>query len=75
MSVDPVKELLRALNETAEFKIIMAQILKERPIVPEYRPQDTQDETHNLVERIKYESAQRTQFDRLYRRLTGVAPE
>lgn len=67
-------ELLKQLQEDVNFQAIMSDVLKHRPVVPDYTPQATRDETENLMERIKYHSANRAGFDMLYRILTGRAP-
>ncbi len=66
-----MNELLKALRESREFKIIMEGVKENRPIVPAYKPQKTIDETQNVIERIKYESARQEGFDLLYQTLTG----
>lgn len=67
-------ELLKALRESQEFKIIMEGMKKERPVIPYYRPQKTMDETANSIEQIKYQSAKQEGFDLLFEKLTGLKP-
>jgi hypothetical protein len=69
-----MKELLTQLREQPEFRQIMDGIKEGRPIVPEYQPCKTMDETAFLVEKIKFESARRTGWDLLYQALTGQRP-
>lgn len=66
--------LLNELRGTENFKAIMSDMLGNRPIVPEYTPQDTIDQTANLIETIKYKTAQRAGFDLLFTILTGSKP-
>jgi hypothetical protein len=64
-------ELLKALRDSPEFKIIMDGVKKDRPVVPSYKPQKTMDETANMIENIKYQSAKQEGFDLLHQILTG----
>ena len=70
-----MNELLKQLRESQEFMAVMDEMLKNRPVVPDYSPQSTMDETANVLERVKYYSAQRAGFDILYRNLTGNLPK
>lgn len=69
-----MKELLKQLRESAEFQQIMQQMKHERPIVSDYYPGKTFDENQFAVEQMKFSSAQRQGFDKLYRLLTGESP-
>jgi hypothetical protein len=69
-----MKELLKQLRESENFQAIMREIVKNRPVIAEYRPQSTRDETENLIEQIKYETAKRSGFDLLYTLLSGSKP-
>lgn len=66
--------LLTQLRESQDFQQIMDEMVKLRPIIPDYMPQQTRDATENLIERVKYSSAHRAGFDLLYQALTGRAP-
>lgn len=66
-----MKDLLLKLRESAEFKQIMDELQKNRPVIPDYRPQATREETEYLVEKIKYQSGLRDGFDLLSKLLTG----
>ena len=66
-----MNDLLKASRESREFKIIMEGVKENRPIIPSYKPQKTIDETQNVIERIKYETAKQEGFDLLYHTLTG----
>lgn len=68
------KDLIKQLRESPDFQIIMRDMLKYRPVVPTYKPQKTIDETANMVEQIKYSSAQQDGFDLLFSALTGNRP-
>lgn len=70
-----MSDLLKQLRESPEFMAVMEEMLKFRPVVPDYTPQATMDETDNVIERVKYHSAQRAGFDLLYRNLTGNLPK
>lgn len=66
-----MKDLLAKLRESAEFKQIMDELQRNRPVIPDYRPQATREETEYLVEKIKYQSGLRDGFDLLSKLLTG----
>lgn len=67
-TVDP---LLKVLRESPDFQVIMKGISKGRPVIPDYKPQPTMDETANLMERIKHQSALQQGWDLLYITLVG----
>ena len=67
--------LLKQFQESNDFQVVMDEVLKLRPVIPEYQPQATMDETANMIERIKYFSASRSGFDLLYRALAGRPPQ
>ena len=69
-----MKELVLQLREDVNFKAIMEEMLKKRPVIPEYQPQDTMDKTQNVIEQIKFSTAQRSGFDLLYTNLMGKKP-
>lgn len=69
-----MKELLRALQENPDFQTVMDFALSYRPVIPEYKPGETIDETANVMERIKFYSAQRQGFDALFQMLSGRKP-
>jgi len=69
-----MKELLRALQESPDFQVVMDEALAYRPVIPEYKPGETIDETANIIERIKFYSAQRQGFDALFQMLSGRKP-
>ena len=52
----------------------MEDMVKMRPVVPDYMPQKTRDETANLIEQIKHQSSRQQGFDYLYQALTGNKP-
>lgn len=54
-----------------KFAHVMRELKKLRPVVPKYVPQDTRDAESQLLERIKFETAQQGGFDLLYFILTG----
>jgi len=62
------------LRDSPEFKQIMDGLKSERPVIPSYKPLKTRDDTENLVETIKYKSAQADGFDLLFYLLTGQKP-
>lgn len=67
-------DLLKALRDSQEFKIIMDGVKKDRPVVPAYTPQKTMDETANMIENIKHQSGKQQGFDLLFQILTGNKP-
>lgn len=66
-----MNDLLLKLRESAEFRQIMDELQKYRPVVPDFRPQKTREETEFLLEKIKYQSGCRDGFDLLHKHLTG----
>lgn len=66
--------LLKALRETQEFQSIMDALLQTRPVIPNYAPQKTRDQTENLLEQFKHQSAMRQGWDLLYQHLVGKQP-
>lgn len=62
-----MKDLLRALRESDEFKIIMDELIKQRPVVPSWAPGADPDDW-------KYKSGQQAGFDLLYQALVGKRP-
>ncbi len=69
-----MSQLLAALRESQDFQVIMDEMVKTRPVVQDYTPQKTMDETANLIEQIKHSSARRQGWDLLYQALTGKKP-
>lgn len=67
--------LLQQLRESPEFQAVMSDALRTRPVVADYRPMNTIDETTNAIEQIKYSMAQRAGFDLLYSVLMGRKPD
>jgi hypothetical protein len=65
------KELLRQLRESSEFQVIMTDMAKMRPVVPDYRPQGSTEANSSYIELIKYQSGMKDGFDLLYRALIG----
>ena len=70
-----MSELLKQLQESTDFQAVMDEMLRIRPVIPDYQPQPTMDGTANMVERIKYYSASRAGFDLLYKVLAGRPPK
>ena len=70
-----MSELLKQLQESADFQVVMDEMIKIRPVIPEYQPQQTMDGTANMLERMKYYSASRAGFDLLYKVLAGRPPK
>lgn len=66
--------LMKQLRESPEFQAIMKELRTSRPLVPAFAPCKTMDETANLMERMKYESARQTGWDGLFQALTGLKP-
>lgn len=70
--MDPVaKKFLQELRVNPFFKSSMEEIKKFRPVIPSYKPGQSQEESISLMERIKYESGRQEGFDLIYLLLTG----
>ena len=69
--MNEVTDLLIKLNQTAEFKLILQALIKERPFPPEYYPCKTRDADYALLEQIKHKTARQQEFDKVVRLLTG----
>lgn len=69
-----MNSLIKALRESPEFQAIMTEIVNTRPLIPDYTPQKTRDETENLIEQIKHRSSCRQGWDILFLALTGKKP-
>ena len=66
-----MSDLHRSLKENPEFKAVMVEMLRFRPIVPAFSICKTKDEQEMVVESIKYYTALRNGFDLLHQLLTG----
>lgn len=73
--MEPSKEtklFLSELRENPLFQKSMQEVRQcFRPVVPAYKPGESQEETFSLMERIKYESGRKEGFDLMYLLLTG----
>jgi len=69
------KLFLGQLKGDAKYRIVLKELKQLRPVIPEYRPQETRDSEAQLVEQMKYETARQQGFDLLYRALTGERNE
>jgi hypothetical protein len=66
------KSFLKELFVHPLYKGAMQEINQMlRPVVPAFRPSQSQEENFSLLERIKYESGRKEGFDLLYLHLTG----
>lgn len=63
--------LLKQLQDSQEFQVVMTDILKLRPIVPNYRPCDTDSNEQKLFNQIKFQSGAVEGFDKLWTALSG----
>lgn len=71
-AMEPIaKQFLQELRLNPLFKEAMKEIYKSRPVVPAYKPGQSQEESISLLERIKYESGRKEGFDLIYLLLTG----
>lgn len=66
-----MSDLLKAVRQNEEFKAVMKDATKRRPIVPVFSICQTKDEQDMVVESIKYYTAMQKGFDLLYQHLTG----
>lgn len=64
-------DLLKAMRENPEFKAVLEEALRIRPIVPAFNIMKTESEQYMVVENIKYYTAMKQGFDLLYQYLTG----
>ena len=72
MALTPVaKQFLIELRINPLFQGLMKEINESRPVVPAYRPCQSQEETFSLLEQIKYESGRQQGFDLIFLLLTG----
>jgi hypothetical protein len=69
-----MNDLLRAVRENPEFKQVMEDSLKMRPVIPAFSICKTKDEQDMVVENLKYFTAMRQGFDNLHQYLTGKNP-
>lgn len=69
-----MNDLLAQLRQSPEFKIIMAEMVKSRPVIPRYAVQETVGDGTLLLEKIKFETARQDGFDLLFGKLAGVSP-
>lgn len=53
------------------FRETMKELKKLRPVVPVYKPCQTQEEMFSLLERIRFESGRQEGFDLIHLLLTG----
>ena len=65
------KQFLSELRSNPLFRESMNEIKKFRPVVPAYKPAQSQEESVSLMERIKFESGRQDGFDLIYLLLTG----
>jgi hypothetical protein len=68
---DEAQVILKELRVNPLFKGAMRELLQARPVVPEYKPGQSQEENSSLLETIKYESGRKAGFDWMYFLLTG----
>lgn len=68
------KDYLMKLRESVEFREIMAEARKARPLVPEWRPAGG-EEGAKLIEDIKFKTGAQAGFDALFSLLTGKSNE
>ena len=69
-----MNELLKALRENPEFKAVMEDLTKHRPIVPAFSICRTKDEQDMVIENIKFYTALKQGWDSLFTLLTGRGP-
>ena len=66
------KQFMAELRMNPLFRETMKELLKFRPVVPAYKtPSHSKEEEFSLLERIKFESARKEGFDKIYLLLTG----
>jgi hypothetical protein len=65
------KQFLNELRTNPLFQETVKELKKFRPVVPAYKPCQSQEETSSLWERIKFESGKQEGFDLIYLLLTG----
>lgn len=65
--------MLKQLQDSPEFQAVMEDILRLRPLVPKYFPDNSEVSEQVLLNRIKYQSGRLEGFDNLWTTLTGRA--
>lgn len=69
-----MSDLLDAVRKDENFKAVMKEAAKIRPLVPEFSICKTKDEQEMVVEAIKFNTALRRGYDLLFTYLTGNKP-
>ena len=65
------KVFLSELRISPRFHSLVKELQDARPVVPAYKPGQSQEETISLLERIKFESGRKEGFDLVMLLLTG----
>ena len=68
---DQAQVILQELRANPLFKGAVRELLQARPVIPEYKPGQSQEENVSLLETIKYESGRKAGFDWMYFLITG----
>lgn len=66
------KVLLNHYRGDPNFRQLMKELLANRPVVPTWKPQETQDGNAKVIEDIKFASALQQGWDLLYATLYGA---
>lgn len=69
-----MNDLLKSYQGNAEFRQILEEALRIRPVIPAFSICKTKDEQDMVVENIKFYTAMRQGFDLLHQYLTGKSP-
>jgi hypothetical protein len=67
-------DLLKQEREREEFKQIMKEAERLRPVIPAFSLCKTKDEQDMMIEAIKYHTSMRSGFDLLFQHLAGRSP-
>jgi len=66
-----MRALLKQLQESPDFQVVMDSMKQFRPVIPAYRPDSTTEADRALIEQIKYQSGRQDGFDLLFKFLVG----
>lgn len=64
------RQFLIRLRESVEFREVMAEAAKTRPVVPQWQPAGGES-AEQLLEQIKFQTGAQLGFDSLFMLLTG----
>lgn len=69
-----MSDLLDAIRRDKNFKAVMEEALRKRPIVPDFALCKSKDEQEMVIENLKFHTAMKQGWDLLFTYLTGNKP-